>query len=436
MEPRVRRGLRAGTAKARRAFTIDEAKSGDHAAIHHLLMSLLHGPTESEFQSNLDRPGYDPNNRLLLRHGDELVGHVRLSRRQCRLGRAWLPTCELSEFAILPEYAGRVQIQRLMDSAAQQAIEEGAVILTSRARRVDDFPDSRWVSCGDAVCWGAPPRDVLARCGDELRDAEGRSLHVRPWRYIEQQALCQLYEASAQQINGAPYRDEEYWQWLLVRRGFDSILVVTTDVPSDEDNTLCSSDHIVAYAFQRDSDIVEMMVSPDAPEAAVLLVQRIAADAIERDDHQVRVFGPNSGGRFAEIMGRLLPPSEAVTQRRSSQIVRVIDHQAFIRTCWEMSSHSESTADGRLGLRLDDTAITVEVRDGSLHITTGKMPRAQVRASGSAVSALLLGRVDWESIDNDPNIEASSASAARLAAKLFRPVELWRSTLDDLPSRK
>lgn len=410
--------------------------SGDHAAIHHLLMSLLHGPTESEFQSNLDRPGYDPGNRLLLRHGDELVGHIRLTRRHCRVGSAWVPTCELSEFAILPEYAGGIQIQRLLDSAAQQAVEEGAVILTSRARRADGFPDPRWVTCGECVCWQAPPRDLLARCADELQQNEAKAIHVRPWRYVEQHALCQLYEINAQHIDGAPCRDEDYWQWLLVRRGYDSILVVTTGASAEDESSLCSSDDIVAYAFQRGSDIIEMMVSPDAPEASLLLVQRIAADAIERDDHQVRVFGPPTSGPWADLMNRVLPPNEDSRRRGPSQLVRVIDHPAFIRTCWESSSRENPPSDCRLSLRLEDVTMTLEVRDGALHLKRGKMPRAQIHARGSAVSALLLGQVDWDRVDDDPNLEASSASASRLASRLFQPVRLWRSTLDDLPSCK
>ena len=80
-----------------------------------------------------------------------------------------------------------------------------------------------------------------------------------------------------------------------------SILVVTTDSPAEDDSDCCPSGHIVAYAFQRGSDIVEMMVSPEAPEAGILLVQRIAADAIERDDHQVRVFGPPMSGPLMDL---------------------------------------------------------------------------------------------------------------------------------------
>lgn len=426
-----------GDARTRRSFSIDEARSGDHAAIHHLLMSLLHGPTESEYQSSLDRPGYDPGNRLLLRHGDELVGHIRLTRRQCRVGRAWLPTCEWSEFAILPEYAGGWQIQKLLDSAAMQAVEEGAVILTSRARQAEAFQDDRWSVCGESVCWEASQRDLLARCADELQHYGVDSIHVRPWRYVEQDALCQLYEANAKQIDGALHRDEDYWQWLLVRRGFDSILVVTNDAPVDDESTIGPSGDIVAYAFQRDGDIVELMASPDSPEASVLLVQRIAADAIERDDHQVRVFGPPVSGPLVDIMNRILPSKDGSRSvgRRPSQVVRVVDYPAFIKTSWN-SSREHLRGDCRLGIRLDDEAMTIEVLDGTLHVETGKLPRAQVHARAGAVTSLLLGQVNWDRIDENPHIEVSSASASRLAARLFQPVKLWRSTLDDLPSCK
>src|SRR5215207_11131755 len=44
------------------------ARAGDHAAIHHLLLSQFRGPSPLEFQAQLDEPLYEPTDRLLVKH--------------------------------------------------------------------------------------------------------------------------------------------------------------------------------------------------------------------------------------------------------------------------------------------------------------------------------------------------------------------------------
>src|SRR3954465_13146049 len=43
------------------------AKTGDHPLIHGLLVSIFHGPTLAEFQAQLDEPGYEPVDRLIVK---------------------------------------------------------------------------------------------------------------------------------------------------------------------------------------------------------------------------------------------------------------------------------------------------------------------------------------------------------------------------------
>ena len=48
------------------------AKTGDHPLIHGLLISIFHGPTLAEFQAQLDEPGYEPVDRLIVKDGEEI----------------------------------------------------------------------------------------------------------------------------------------------------------------------------------------------------------------------------------------------------------------------------------------------------------------------------------------------------------------------------
>src|SRR5258705_4755055 len=57
------------------------AKTGDHPLIHELLVSVFHGPTLAEFQAQLDEPGYEPADRLIVKDGEEIAAHLRLARQ-------------------------------------------------------------------------------------------------------------------------------------------------------------------------------------------------------------------------------------------------------------------------------------------------------------------------------------------------------------------
>ena len=80
------------------AIQVLQGRAGDHLSIHALLLSLLHSPSEAEFQLNLDRPDYDPSQRLLLKHGDDLIGHIRLTPRLLRLHQKNLLVYQYSNY--------------------------------------------------------------------------------------------------------------------------------------------------------------------------------------------------------------------------------------------------------------------------------------------------------------------------------------------------
>src|SRR3954464_2776217 len=62
------------------------ARTGDHPSIHAFLVSVFHGPTSGEFQAQLDEPGYEPADRLIVKEGDEIAAHLRLARQTIQLG--------------------------------------------------------------------------------------------------------------------------------------------------------------------------------------------------------------------------------------------------------------------------------------------------------------------------------------------------------------
>ena len=86
-----------------------------------------------------------------------------------------------------------------------------------------------------------------------------------------------------------------------------------------------TQDIILGYAFVRGNDIVEMMVVPERPELALPLIQRVAADAIERNDQFVRLFRPAWTSPSADVLDRLIGLSDQSRSCKTTQAVFVAD---------------------------------------------------------------------------------------------------------------
>src|SRR5688572_2190810 len=56
------------------------ARTGDHPSIHAFLLSVFQGPSAAEFHAQLEEPGYQPSNRLLVKQGDELKKRVEVKQ--------------------------------------------------------------------------------------------------------------------------------------------------------------------------------------------------------------------------------------------------------------------------------------------------------------------------------------------------------------------
>src|SRR5688500_15850346 len=72
------------------SLAVTPARIGDHLAIHQLLMHVFRGPSAAEFQLQQEEPGYSPANRFVVRDGQRIVGHARVSLRDMLCGGEWL----------------------------------------------------------------------------------------------------------------------------------------------------------------------------------------------------------------------------------------------------------------------------------------------------------------------------------------------------------
>ena len=226
------------------------------------------------------------------------------------------------------------------------------------------------------------------------RRANGRApkLNVRPWRDVEQQALIDLYDRYARGVYGAPRRDAAYWEWLLVRRGYDQILVAAHAAADSSESFVASCKSIVGYAFVRGSDVVELVVSPEWPQAPGHLLRRVASDALERDERAVRLFHP----ALPDSIWNPPPPNATcgedlrpASSHQPRQFVKVLDPVGFLQcSAGALASRARHNGDGScLNLRLDRRRIRVEVHADHVHLTDARPSRQEVRLRSRCLGA-------------------------------------------------
>jgi len=311
-------GARA-TQTASPRLRLATARTGDHPSIHAFLVSVFHGPTSGEFQAQLDEPGYDPADRLIVKDGDEIAAHLRLARQTIQLGSKTLPAARVMDLATAPEFRSRGLATALLAAGERAAAERGILVVVTRTRAPSLFARHGWAACGSHVFSTASPRAVLAELAAARAAAEAATpssqtllqlppapLIVRPLRRIELPAVVRLYEQARSGHCGWPVRDEAYWEWLLARGASDRVYIAATAPESVDFKTLIDS--IVGYCCVRQSRIVELIAADSASDIPRQLAERVCADAREEDGWEMRCDAPATNALhqlFRQAGGRL-----------------------------------------------------------------------------------------------------------------------------------
>jgi predicted N-acetyltransferase YhbS len=436
------------------------ARTGDHAAIHSLLLSTFHGPAAGEFQAQLDEPGYDPALRLVVRHGDAVVAHVRASQRTIRLDGRAVPCVQLMDLATAPEYRGLGFASSLIAAAERQARQRGVVLGLTRTKAVSLFARQGWAVCGRHVFATAGARQILAHLEAtsegviQAADLDSAAcfrmpprppVTVRPLRRIELPAVMRLYAAALAGRWGWPERSEEYWEWLINRGAFDRAYVVA--VGRDSGDLAEQLAAIGGYVFLREGRIVELVVDAARPELARHLVARVCADASELDHWQVRLDAPaddplhhlfhQAGGRLVqaeELAGevfvaklfeplRLLGSLDGVflARHRAAALPKPVSLGLQI-DCGARPGRTHAVQVARLRL--------VFTRRG-MKLASG-LGRHYVSLRKRDLTPLVLGHWHLPDMIEAGRIRASSPDAEQLGRVLFPKLPWWRPPLDDL----
>ena len=447
---------RAGgsSAAAPTSLVLAPASSGDHLVIHNFLLGVCQAPSPGEFQSQLEDPRYEPMDRLIVRHNQRVVGHLRQLQRELYFDGLHVPAGGLCDLVVAPEYRRRGFGTQLVFAAERELLRGGAVLSFTRTVAPQLFARRGWVMWGGHCYSKAGTRDVLAELSQRERapatlvdslqpPAESPPLSTRIWRHVERAALVRLFAQNMHGICGATVRNDELWGWLVSRRAYDSIYVAV----AGKDKWDLDERPLVGYAIIKDSRIVELMGTPNRPDAAGQLLRRVCGDFIERDIHHLRLDAPpdspwhrllvRAGGELIErevdgqqtFMAKLLNPL-AWLQRLRPLLAERAKRAGIARATLLLRVERDNYR-----LSIDGETVDVAQLASNSQVATseaGSGPAQLVELSVAGLTSLTLGQLHVPSASVQGQIRSSSREALAILEQLFPRRTFWRPPFDEL----
>ena len=148
-------------------------RSGDHAAVYHMLLAVFQAPSRDEFQAQTEDPFYEPTDRLLVKRGFRVLSHLHLTRRTMYFGNISIPVAGFHGLSTLPEFRGKGSPRGYWMKVCGALPPKGRRWVWC-ARAFHDFSAARVGRCAGGIAFRKPRR---ARClGDCMANT------VRVWR--------------------------------------------------------------------------------------------------------------------------------------------------------------------------------------------------------------------------------------------------------------
>lgn len=444
------RASSSSSASSVSSLVFSPARIGDHPAIHQLLQHVFRGPSAAEFQLQQDEPGYSAAQRVVVRDGQRLVAHARLSVRQMQLGSEWLRVGRIFDLCVLPEFRNQRVASRLIAECEALAREQEVVLLQTSTPAPRIFERQGWAAFGNPCYCQAGPREVLAEM--ERRRWEQAALHlpsddlpqlartrhpltVRRWKQTEHAAVQRLYQEGIVGLNGPLSRSDDYWRWLIARNAYDWLYVAI----EGPDRTLFDEiqGHIVGYMFLKANRIVEL-VAPSNPRAPEALLARACRDAIEQSATPIRLDVPQQHPLqelIAAAGGKVVSRD---AEGGETSLGKVLDLPRLARATLA------DKQDVRLTLELREEAATLPLQRSAaraalrLVIESGELltDRAPVRpqliCSAGTLMQLLVGHASVEQACQAQQLRFSNKAVREVLEQLVAPRPLWFAPLEDL----
>jgi len=415
---------------------IAQAKAADRTGIRFFLNSAFPELSNDEYRVSWDDPFFEPVDRLLVKRGRQIVGHVHVMHRTMLAGQQEIPVGCVRHLTVGEAHRGVGLGARLLRAAEAHMIRSGALVGLIHSAVPHFFRRYGWALYGQHCLSRADTCRVLGSLLEHgLTRSHRRSpMHIRPMLCWELAEVVDVYRQSVAGMHGPFQRSEAYWRWLVQRHAYDHFHVALQG-PSLAD---IEDEHtrVVGYAITQAERLVELRTLPGRSRTAAELLARACGESIEANRHGIIYHGPpgdplhdvikNAGGRFVEhvadrgevMMAKVLRPL-ALLRRQSGRLLARADAGQIVQP-W------------RIDLLADGRTYCLEASDGQLRVRRGKPGPDVIEMNAADFSRVLLGRLDWDRAFEDERVFVSSKNAAYVARVLFPLFSVWRPPLDSL----
>jgi Acetyltransferase (GNAT) domain len=410
--------------------------AGDHALVHALLRAVNQAPSYEDFVTWLDEPTYEPSDRLLVKHGNQIVAHLQLLHRTAWFEDVRLPVGSAQDLAVLPEYSHVGYDHRLVAEAEQHMRGSQAIVSLIRTSHPEPFRAAGWSDVRGGGYSQGSIGDILAHLSVQApaRQRRTRSLKIRRWRHVEMDATRAVYAASATNQWGAIYRAELYWQWLVGRKAHGDI-IVAVEGPDNLDH-LEREPAIVGYAVTAGAQVLELCCLPEFARVAPRLLVRACQDAIERDQYTLTLHTAASDPLHELIVtaGGTWCTDDRYTG--GTLLVKLLDGPRWIESIYPILRRRAKGAGLPRPLQLcfdtGDEHFRLVLTRRSSRLLPDETSAADVRCDPQTFAGLLIGNLNVARARDECRLDAADDDVLHKLAVLFPPSLFWQSQFDTL----
>jgi hypothetical protein len=421
------------------------ANTGDHPLILQLLIQARHQQLADDFQSRLDQPNYRPADRLLVRRGKALLGHVHVASHIAWFEGQRVPLVKLEDFSILPEYGESNYDRELLAAAESIAADEGAVLAVVHTERPEWFARNGWTLLRGQGHTRASARAVLAHLDaqDQFRRRRRPAVHVRTWRHFELDKIRELYDNVAAHWWASLFRSEASWQWLIGRKAQDQVLLAGLWSKNGAPPTLepesqmpdAAAEQAVGYAIVCGGCIVEMLTAPGNSTARVQLLARACRDAMDRDHQTISLYT-----QAADPLHELLVTAGGAWIDDGATggprwMLKLLAPERWVERCYELWRRRARAADMPrpfdVGFETDQGSYRFTLTRRSSRLDASQdLPGDRIQCDRLTLDSLLTGNLAVPRAIQRGELRLSRAELAVPLAALFPPRLFWQSSLE------
>ncbi|MCS7236700.1 MAG: hypothetical protein NZ899_00335 [Thermoguttaceae bacterium] len=428
------------------SIVIRLASACDLPAIHAFARAYMTDLPPAEIAACLADPASFPHDVILALEGREVVGVAQVARRVMHFGRARCKVGVVRWLRVVPELRATELPCQLLRRLEDHARTSGLHLGLSWTRWPRFFQLQDWVPVYRPPVTEIMVDPFLADLSAKglLRSGRRRKrVNIRPIRRWDIEALAGFYARETCTDFGAFERSRTYWEWLLNRRGFDQLYVVTRE---DGGGGASASgpgsleQPVLAYYVRRGWRIVEALVPSTSLTIAVEMLVHACREAKEQNRNWLLLDLPEGSTLRAVMKSAERAGKNATVFQGPVLVAKIWDLPELLRSLLPQfdSAAREKGEEGPLvlGLQVGARRLALFLDGECSYVIHCQLGAEFVRLSLKSFTQLILGQLDSAGLEEllRPGATASSAEAARLAKAILPPPSFWRSTLDDLPA--